>query len=107
MTKPVIVLPQAEEELRLAAADYETRAAGLARSFIRELRAAFNRIERTPRLYACVDGDVRRALLHRFPFGVFYEEAEEVTRVLAVLDLRRQPGRLLAVVRSRIEPSEL
>ena len=31
-------------------------------------------------------------LASRFPFGIYYVEAEQETRVVAVLDLRRNPS---------------
>lgn len=101
MTKPLIVLPQAERELREAAAAYEERAPGLARAFVRELRAVFTHVEKNPGLYARVEADVRRAPLHRFPFGVFYLESDEKTTVLAVLDLRREPAPRRGLVAAR------
>jgi len=33
-----------------------------------------------------------RMLASRFPFGIYYVEAEQETRVVAVLDLRRNPS---------------
>ena len=33
-----------------------------------------------------------RLLASRFPFGIYYLEAENETRVVAVLDLRRHPS---------------
>ena len=51
MTKPLVVLPQAESDLRAAATDYELQAPGLARAFIGAVREAFNHIEQTPGLY--------------------------------------------------------
>jgi hypothetical protein len=31
-------------------------------------------------------------LAHRFPFGIYYREAENETRVFVVLDLRQDPN---------------
>lgn len=34
---------------------------------------------------------IRRVLIHRFPFGIFYIEGEKHITVLAVLHARRNP----------------
>jgi len=42
-----------------------------------------------------------RMLASRFPFGIYYVEAEQETRVVAVLDLRRSPSWIRQQVRRR------
>jgi len=37
--------------------------------------------------------DAHRALLRRFPFGIFFKKYEDRTLVVAVTDLRREPSR--------------
>ena len=43
-----------------------------------------------------------RALSKRFPFGVYYLVEDEIVRIYAVLDLRRDP----AWIRRRLTPGE-
>jgi plasmid stabilization system protein ParE len=38
-----------------------------------------------------VAGEVRRALLHTFPYAVYFRASDEMIVVLAVLHLRRNP----------------
>ena len=45
---------------------------------------------------------LRRALSKRFPFGVYYLMEDEVIRIYAVLDLRRDP----AWIRRRLTTGE-
>jgi hypothetical protein len=40
-------------------------------------------------------------LASRFPFGVYYVEAEHETQVIAVLDLRRRPSWIRKQIRGR------
>lgn len=40
-------------------------------------------------------------LASRFPFGVYYLEAQPETRVVAVLDLRREPSWIRSLVLGR------
>lgn len=42
-----------------------------------------------------------RMLAHRFPFGIYYREAENETQVCAVLDLRRDPSWIRAEMERR------
>jgi hypothetical protein len=44
-----------------------------------------------PVLFATVHRDVRRALLWRFPFAVFFTSDADSVLVLAVLHVRRDP----------------
>lgn len=104
--KPLIVSPSAEADMVEAAAYYEAQRVGFARSFVAEIRAVFERVEDNPKLYVRVADEVRRAPMHRFPFGVFYVEEPETTWVIAVLDLRREPstqGRVLALRRRDVD----
>ena len=66
--------PLAAAEAREARAWYEERQAGLGEDFERELRATLDRIQHTPTALPLVDGsvDIRRTLLARFPYGVFF-----------------------------------
>lgn len=42
-----------------------------------------------------------RMLSKRFPFALYYEVTEETTWVVAVLDMRRDPGGIQKVVQDR------
>lgn len=67
--------PQARAEIREARGWYEGQIPGLGRAFIAEVEATFAFLRLHPQMYAAVseDGNVRRALLHRFPYSLVYE----------------------------------
>jgi toxin ParE1/3/4 len=50
-------------------------------------------IEESPLLYAEAIPGLRRALLARFPFGVFFASKGEITSILAVIHTSRSPHR--------------
>ena len=50
-------------------------------------------IRRNPELFAIVHKDVRRAIIRRFPYGVFYRLVGEAIVVVAVMHARRDPRR--------------
>lgn len=51
---------------------YELQSSGLGEEFIAALELQLKRLEQAPLLYAEVIPSVRRALLPRFPYGLFY-----------------------------------
>jgi len=83
---PVLFRPDAETEIIEAWDWYEMRHQGLG------AEAAISRAARVPDANPRVHGEVRRELLRRFPFGVFYVVENETLLVLAVAHARRKPG---------------
>jgi plasmid stabilization system protein ParE len=59
-----------------------------------EIVAAVERIKANPGMWPVLDHQVRRCLVHRFPYGVIYSVDEQRSQVLilAVMHLHRQPG---------------
>jgi toxin ParE1/3/4 len=72
MNRRIVVRPEAESEFVEAAEWYEARSPGLGAEFLRALDATIAGIERNRFVQATVFGEVRRALMRRFPYGVFY-----------------------------------
>ena len=85
------VRPEAELDALEAASWYDSERNGLGLELLTELRATFARIEEGPRHYPLVFGECRRAILRRFPFGVFFIVDAEVATVLAITHLHRHP----------------
>lgn len=71
---------------------YENERSGLGLEFLDELRAAYNRIADGPVKYQELRGDVRRALLRRFPYAVYFAIEGDVVVVVAVLHVSRDPA---------------
>jgi plasmid stabilization system protein ParE len=70
---------------------YEGQGEGLGESFLTAVNAAFEAIERYPEMFAQVHGGVRRALVSRFPYAVFYRVEPRRVVVLTVLHTARDP----------------
>jgi len=100
MPRRFIVRPLAEADLEDAARWYEDERAGLAERFLSDVGRTFARIRERPHQFPAVASDVRRALLHTFPYAVYFRASDEVVVVLAVLHLRRNPK----VWRGRVRP---
>lgn len=72
---------------------YQEQRAGLGVEFLEALDAQYQAIIESPQLYAETHRGVRRALLRRFPYGVFCASKGEVISVLAVGQTSRSPRR--------------
>lgn len=87
-----IIRPAAEQDITDAADFYEGRERGLGVAFLRELSGALSKIGALPLQFPLVWRDARRALLHRFPFAIYFVLRDESTViVLAVVHQRRHP----------------
>jgi len=86
------VRPEAEIDAFEAALWYESERSGLGIEFLDAVRETFQQIEGMPLRFPMVSRDVRRAMLHRFPFGVFFFVEGDRATVLAVLHLHRDPS---------------
>ena len=70
---------------------YEEQSAGLGEEFLAAVDASFDEIEQFPEMFAYVRGKVRRAIINRFPYAVFYHVEPKQIVVLAVLHTARDP----------------
>jgi plasmid stabilization system protein ParE len=89
---PVVFDSRAEADVETAADWYEEQASGLGVEFIEVLDIVVDRISQQPSLYQRVSRNIRRALLARFPFAVYYQVSSTHVTVLAVLHNRRSPS---------------
>jgi hypothetical protein len=90
--KPVDFHPDAKREAEEAARRYQGLREGLGEDFRAELTAALTIIQETPEFYAVERGSIRLAPLHRFPYGVLYEELLDRIWIAAVAHHSRRPG---------------
>jgi toxin ParE1/3/4 len=84
--------PEALAELSHAAGYYAEQSPGLQVRFLNEVASAIDRICDDPKRWRTFTGDVRRVLVHVFPFGVLYTATDESVVILAVMHLSREPG---------------
>lgn len=84
--------PEADKELTEAIAYYEQIEPGLGYDFALEVYSAIRRSVDFPEAWSVLDGDVRRSLVKRFPYGILYAQAEDGILILAVMNLHREPG---------------
>jgi hypothetical protein len=91
MLFPLRFHPEADLDVLNATLWYEEQRLGLGTEFLEQLSFLFERIANMPFQFPAIDGPIRRALLHRFPYGVYFDPKNEEVNVLAVLHLLRYP----------------
>jgi len=82
---------EAERDIEAAAFWYEKQREGLGVEFVLELDAVLERVETAPRQFPEIEARVRRALLRRFPYAVYFGIEEGSVGVFAVLHQSRDP----------------
>jgi plasmid stabilization system protein ParE len=90
--KPCWFHPEALAEADHAAAFYKEQRLGLEVRFLEALNDAISRIRRNPLLYRCVEGEIRKCRILRFPYGIIYRVTEDRVDVIAIMHLKRRLG---------------
>ena len=90
----IVLGPGAQLELRAAANWYSEQEPGLGEEFLAEIGRTLDSIVQAPERCPLwrPTRPYRRAIVHRFPYFVFYVYAQDKVRVLAVAHQRRKPG---------------
>lgn len=95
MNYQVLLRPDAELDIQDAFEWYEQRQKGLGSEFVRMVDSCLSQIQKNPMAYPTIHREIRRVLLRRFPYGVFYllEAERERIVVLACIHASRDPKR--------------
>jgi plasmid stabilization system protein ParE len=91
VTLRVIFRRAAQAEFIDAAAWYDQRREGLGEEFVREIEIAIDKVAQSPASYPIVSGDVRRTVIRRFPYCIYFRIRQNQLVVLAVFHGRRDP----------------
>ena len=90
---PVIISTEAESDFTQAYLWYEKQVEGLGSEFLLCVDACILNIARSPKIYQKVYKNIRRALIRRFPYGIFFIEQPDHIRIIAVFHASRAPSR--------------
>lgn len=88
------IFSAAARDLANAVEYYETQSSGLGSDFLDEFERTVSRICRFPDAWALVSSRMRRCLMRRFPYAVFYSRNNEEIIIAGVADLRMNPEKL-------------
>lgn len=90
MTFELLVRGRAKADIRRAAKWYERQQEGLGKQLVAEVDAALEWIEANPEQYQILHRNIRRAITHHFPYGVFYRIRGNKISIFAVVHLHRE-----------------
>jgi plasmid stabilization system protein ParE len=93
MAAELVIAPEAEQDIAEAYAWYEGRRVGLGEEFLSSIDAAIETICRSPQMYSAPHESYRRSLVRRFPYPIYYEDAEGTVIVYGVFHTSRDPGK--------------
>ena len=91
MIETVVILREALNDVVEARIWYEDRSVGLGDRFLDRVDDCVDRIRKNPELYERVYKDYRRAVVHRFPYVVFYESSVNTITVYSVFHSAQDP----------------
>lgn len=78
-------------ELHDAVGFYEAELEGLGEKFKDEVKAAVVRIAKYPKMWSVENGEIRKCLLHRFPYKLLYSIERDHILILVVAHQHREP----------------
>ncbi len=89
----VLYHPAIEHELREIIEYYDSCSPGLGTDFLNEFERHILKIASMPTLWKIIEGDIRRSLMNRFPYVIYFRELEDdILRVTVVKHQRRHPN---------------
>ena len=92
MSRVLVIRPKAEAQAASARDWYDDQLPGLGDDFIDRLDEAIPKAHANPLHYQKVLHEIRRVLLRRFPFAVFFVAEPQRVVVLAVLHQTDNPS---------------
>lgn len=91
--KSAIFRPAAAADVEDAYLWYESQRIGLGEEFLAAVRMVVESIIAYPERFPVVHRNTRRALLRRFPYGLFYRIVDDQIVFVACMHGRRNPRR--------------
>ena len=88
----LVAQPRANLDVAAAYRWYENERVALGLEFLDHLEATYDRITDDPFQYQELNSGIRRALLRRFPYAVYFSVEGDVVVILAVLHASRDPA---------------
>ena len=84
--------PEALTEYSEAVQYYTEQRVDVAQAFIDAVEEAVYRLRDSPNRYPAINGEIRRCLTRKFPYGILYTIEPDFILILAVMHCRKKPG---------------
>lgn len=91
MTRRLVVRPQATAELLEARDWFDAQRPRLGEEFVFEVDVTMSAVLSRPESFPVIHGEKRRAIVHRFPYGVFFRIVDDAIVILGIVHGRRDP----------------
>ncbi len=89
--KQHVFRPAAARDISSAYAWYEGEREGLGEEFLEEVHSTIAAVLAAPEVYPTLHRQTRRALVHRFPYGLFYRVVDDLVVFVACTHTHRNP----------------
>ncbi|MDP8243788.1 MAG: type II toxin-antitoxin system RelE/ParE family toxin [Candidatus Hinthialibacter antarcticus] len=87
----VVFTEFAKQELDNAVDFYNQESSDLGKKFSNEVKMAVHRITHYPHAWSLLRGEVRKCLLHAFPYNVLYSVEKDHILIIAIAHQHREP----------------
>lgn len=94
MALPIVFRRIAQSELDNAVSWYENKRVGVGLEMRIEIEKHLEQIAKQPQRFRRIRGDLRRSVLRRFPYSIYFLHEIESIVVLAIFHARRDPQTL-------------
>ena len=91
--RQVIVRVDAAADVDEAYRWYEARRTGYGEELLVQIGALLEQISELPEAFPIIHRQTRRALLPRFPYGIFYRLVDDIVVIVGCMHGRRHPRR--------------
>lgn len=87
----LLISQNAFQELKESQDYYNLQQENLGNIFKNDIQKAINSIQNFPNLYPNITETIKRCLLHRFPFSIFYSVHKDTIIILSIAHQHRKP----------------
>ncbi len=82
----------AKHEYQDAIEFYELEVQGLGLRFKEEVKRALRNLIKFPDMGSTEKGDIRRCILHKFPYKILYSNEGQILYIIAIAHMHREPN---------------
>lgn len=87
----IVITPTAQKDIQTGRNWYEMQQSLLGDEFIDAIESAIKKVQSNPQLFSIIYKSIRRAMLKRFPFGIYYFVKDDIVNIFAVIHFSRNP----------------
>ena len=88
----LIIKSKAEKDLQQSFEWYQEKKQGLGDELIEQTEVTIRKILDNPYQYPRIHGEIRRALVRRFPYSILYIVEKDTVSIIAIFHCKRNPS---------------